>query len=269
MKNVHMFLFLCCLGVAAQLISLSASAGVINMSRTTTLFYDDFETAANGVSHATYPDAGDYDPSGGAVGVWSISEESEGRQVQVTDATGTNGPGPNQGKNYLRLVRGTYSDFSAGECFTVQNTTGDHIHWEQMLYAGSSAADANPLQIIGQGTTGNRFNILTSYSPGYGSIGSYTGNWPPTAVAGVTYVADKWQKWEIDYNIGDAFLKLTVDGASASNIPIISGGDLGCIQLVSSSIGYADEIAVPEPSSVALLSAGLIGLLAFAWKKRK
>jgi hypothetical protein len=85
----------------------------------------------------------------------------------------------------------------------------------------------------------------------------------------VGYVANKWQKWEIDYNIGDSFLKLTIDGVSAANVPILSGGNLGGIALISDSIGYADEVAVPEPSTLALAMAGVVSLLAYAWKKRK
>jgi hypothetical protein len=192
----------------------------------------------------------------------------DARQIQVTDATGTNGPGTLQGNNYLRLVRGGLAPLSAGEVFTVQSDVGDHIHWEQMLYAGSDAASANPLQIIGSGTDGNRFNILTSYG-GYGVVGSYNGvDFPPAALS-VGYVANKWQKWEIDYNIGDSFLKLTIDGVSAANVPILSGGNLGGIALISDSIGYADEVAVPEPSTLALAMAGVVSLLAYAWKKRK
>ena len=267
MRSSNLFLGVLVMGVSVLVISASASATIVNMTTGQTLFYDNFEGMGTNVSHAAYPDAsGDYNPTGGSPGLWNIIEDAP-QVVQVTDATGANGPGTLQGSNYLRLHK-YQTDFSAGQLFTVQSTTGHHIHWEQMLYAGSLTAGDNPVQILGDGTDGRRFNILTSYG-GYGVVGSYNGaDFPPAALT-VGYVANKWQKWEIDYNIGDAFLKLTIDGVSASNVPIMSGGNLGAISLDSGSVGYADEVAVPEPSTVTMLMAGLLSLLAYAWKKMK
>lgn len=271
MRSSKLLLGVLIMGAGVLAMSASALASVMNMSTVggpTLLFYDDFEDATS-VSHAAYPDTSAYFwPTGGTPGTWNCSADA--KQVQVTDITnGPNGPGTLQGNNYLRLQRGLEADFSAGQLFTVQDKNGDHIHWEQMLYAGSAAANANPVQLLGDGTDGRRFNILTSYSPAGGSVGSYTGDWPPGAIAGLSYVANTWQKWELDYNIGDTVIKLTIDGVSASNIPIMSGGNLGAISLVSSSIAYADEVSVPEPSMVALLVTGLFGLLCYAWRKRK
>jgi hypothetical protein len=250
------------------LVSASASATIVNMSTGQTLFYDNFEGMGTNVSHGEYvADESSYNPTGGSPGSWAITEAIPNR-IQVTDATGTNGPGTLQGNNYLRIVRtGAETDPMAAQNFTDQTTTGDHIHFEQMLYV-PDLASTNPVQFLGNG--GSRFNILTSYNGGGGTIGSYLadGNFPGPAVP-LTYVAGKWQKWELDYNIGDSFLKMSIDGVSASNVPIIAGGSLSSITIDCGSAVYADEVAVPEPCTLALLTAGVFGLLAYAWRKRK
>jgi hypothetical protein len=49
-------------------------------------------------------------------------------------------------------------------------------------------------------------------------------------------------------------------------IPIVTGSSWWQTSLDSFSLNYT---AAPEPSTLALLAAGLVGLLAYAWRKRK
>ncbi len=247
------------------------ASGVVNVTTGAMLFYDDFEGLGTNVSHTDYAnsDGGDYDPIGGSPGSWIIgtygtSEEPGPSYVQVTDATGAYGPGAYQGNNYLRIVRQLGgAETAAKMTFANQGTTGDHIRFSQMFYAASGSF--SPIQVIGKGSDGaNRFNILTDYSTP--NVGSYAGTWPPTGSLG--YTNDQWEEWVIDYNIGDTFINLTIGGNQALNVPILTGGDLASIMILGGE-GYCMIDEVPEPSMLAMLAAGIVGLLAYAWRKQR
>ena len=58
---------------------------ITNVTQGTTLFSDNFEGLGTSVSHSAYPDnSGDFDPTGGSPGSWSVGESAQ-TGVQVTD----------------------------------------------------------------------------------------------------------------------------------------------------------------------------------------
>jgi hypothetical protein len=249
-------------------VSGSALASIVNLSTSTVLYSDDFEGYSS-VSNAAFPDnSGDYDPTSPTAGSSSAYELYQ-YDVQVTKHVGGEDPGAHQGTNYLRLNNNAYNDDAALNInIADQNTTGDVVRLEQMFYVPVAADGIAYFAALGSGTA--IFNIGTQ-STGRMRYLDYT---TMTQVeTTVPYTAGTWQKWAVDYKIGDATLTLSVDGNSQV-IPTSwgTGGNWDFLQIAQgrylagvASI-YVD--AVPEPSTSAMAIAGLMGLLAYAWRKR-
>jgi hypothetical protein len=281
MRCSRLFLILCVTGTAALFVTTTASASVMNVTTGQTLFYDDFEGLGLAVCHTDYSNnsGGDFDPTGGSPGSWSISEDGADR-IQVTDAVGVYGPlgpglyqpGANQGNNYLRIMRDG-GEPMAFQVFSPQSTPGHHIRFSQMVYIdAANATTDNPISIAGLDSNGSlRFDVITNNSPLYtASVGNYNGTgWPPAAIP-ISYALGQWQKWQIDYTVGAGTYDLSIGESTVSGLSTFAGGgDLASIRIFSSSLSYIDEVKVPEPSSVVLLVSGIVGLLAYAWRKRK
>jgi len=206
-----------CVVAAAVMTAAGAQAvTVINKTTGQTLFYDDFE-AASAVSHSAYPDAGgDFDPNNAAVGAWSVNEAGPSNiQVSAYLGNGTNDPAATpQGTNYLRVVRhlatGAEVDF-----FTpvVQSTAGDVIHVETMVWIPGGAGHGSfQLQFQGSGGSADfRVNVLSALNNNVSAWDATLGtpNWVDTTL---DWLANTWQKWEVDYAVGAETFDLTIDG---------------------------------------------------------
>lgn len=268
--------FLLVLGVVVLSVSAPASANVVNMSTLggpTTLFYDNFEGLANAVSHGPYPDtSGDYNPVT-TVGTWAIGEGSP-ENIQVTDSIASPDPGTLQGKNYLRIHRATDAGGDNGQAtgiFATQSTTGDHIRVEEMVNI-SSAAQITPFYLTMFGSSSRyAIGLFANGNAANGSIDYYAPDGNVNA-SGLSFTAGTWQKWQVDYNIGDANMLFSIGGGTPVSLAVHSPGDLLNVGFNRGAIGsgevYVDEAPVPEPASIVLLLTGLIGLLAYAWRKR-
>lgn len=205
-----------CVVAAVLTAAVAQAVTVINETTGQTLFYDDFESAS-AVSQGAYPDAGgDFDPDHAAVGAWSVNEAGTSNiQVSAYLGNGTNDPAATpQGTNYLRVVRhlaaGAEADF-----FTpvVQSTAGDVIHVETMVWIPNGVGSgAFQLQLLGSsGTADFRVNVLSGNNNNVNVWDATLGtpNWVDTTL---DWLANTWQKWEIDYAVGADTFGLTIDG---------------------------------------------------------
>lgn len=285
MRSFYLCLVLSLVGVCA----LFASAPVF---ADTILFQDGFETesvvstGAPGTTTSAFPGA----PTIGN-GWYSINHSGSANQqnsdVQVTN-WGT--PGPKTGNNYLRLVRditsGNSSYNEAEADIGRQTTVGDIVRCEADVYIPIFAGN-NIFQFYGFDYGGSvekdNFNF-TVHSDGT------IWNVARTAVAtGLTATAGMWQHWMVDFHVASGAtttVDLTVGGSTVTGLLTKNAvNSSGYLQRVVFDNGFAstqdyqsdvDNVkvtlnpsSVPEPSSVVLIGTGLLGLLAYAWRKRK
>jgi hypothetical protein len=164
MKSSRLRVLLWVLGIGVLLASSPAFANIVNVSTSTTLFFDSFESQPAGqTSHIAAPDGrGGLDaaaPTGGSPGSWFVFDQNNYMGVQVTDHTGGGDPGAFQGTKYLRSYvpeGGSYS--VAKEVLASEVTTGE-VKWEQMVYMPSTS----PAQILVSDSAGNaKINLLTN-----------------------------------------------------------------------------------------------------------
>ena len=91
---------------------------------------------------------------------------------------------------------------------------------------------------------------------------------------GVTYTPDTWQQWVMESDLDAGTTKVTVGGVASG--AMTSVGSSASYFWWTTQMGNAafaiDDInsyVVPEPGTFALLITGLLGLAAYAWRKRK
>lgn len=287
MRHSKLFLVLCIMGIGALIVSAPASAEVINATTGVQLFYDGYE-GAPAVSHAAYPDAtGDYDPVA-VVGTGTIVVETNYYDGQVTDIvhpylTQESGGetwgeiGPYSGSNYLRMQSDAPSDGDTTSVdyeinFAAQSTANDHLHYEQMFYLSDVIdTDYYALSMHVYEDDGTTVCASLATFPDK-TIRYYSDGWHST---GLSVTEDQWQKWEIDYiigNVNDTF-SLTIDGTTASGLSTRGGvGHWDTIMVICKTNRgdlFLDEVVVPEPASIVLLVSGMVSLLAYAWRKRR
>jgi len=228
---------------------------VTNVTTGTVLFDDDFETDTLSVPPGPAGNPGwTYGKKG------SLNPASSNSTVE--DATTLALPGPFQGSNYLHVQDS--SNLIAN--WPNQTTSGDHIHAEWMYWIPTGAEIYNTAAPFFFGVDG-----------GAGGAGLRTVYFDNVACsawcdAGHTTMAyETWQKWEIDYNIGDPTFAMTVDGETTTGLLARifgSPGEWGAVEFVKRSTqtdidNYID--AVPEPATCVAM---LIGLLALACSYR-
>lgn len=271
----RVLLGICLLAVVGGLVPGPALASVINVTSGQTLFYDDFEGLQNAVSHTKFEDAtADYNPVA-SMGTWAIGEAVY-TSIQVTDSTTSPDPGTLQGKNYLRIQRqytgGGENGQATANFTTLQSTQHDHIRIREKVFIAPNT-EITPYYMTAMGSS-NRYaiGVFANGNAANGSIDYYA---PEENVyaTGLTFTAGAWQTWQIDYNIGENNMLFSLDGGTPVSLAVHSPGDLQCIILAKGSVlgtsVYVDEVAVPEPAGITLVTTGLLGLAAWAWCKRK
>jgi hypothetical protein len=149
------------------------------------------------------------------------------------------------------------------------DTAGNSLHVEMMAYMSSEIAGQNyPIQLVcfdEDGVGGaNDSPIHTKVEGGY--VYYYNGSAYVQSSAQVQYGV--WQKWEIDYTIGDSSWSWLVDGAGDTNMGFNSRTSdltIGSVTLfANSTLGertflvddFVIDAEVPEPATMGLLAVG-------------
>lgn len=208
----------------------------------------------------------------------------------------TNATGTNYRKGWINKVSSDFGTVTAewGAATAVTNSRLSDLEvYNGVLYAGGT--DANSLGVYGWdlstggtstvlgGTSGNRIDGLAFDADGtlytcnyYGTIEKWS-----TDYSTDTTIVDFGERVvsDIEYS-EDGYLYATRYLSDRSPVP----GELTRIDLSDNSyvkwVDYGTSgsvvgrfiaigAAVPEPSTLALLATSLIGLLAYAWRKRK
>ncbi len=142
-------------------------------------------------------------------------------------------------------------------------------NWPAFIFARS----VDNLSGINADGVGVNDVVLAQYSGSYSNIQSGTTN--------MSMTADAWHTVRIDAAlVGEISpgYTITIDGAVTSNLiawELGRGNNLrglsfsNTLTSAENTLFYIDGVVVPEPSTFVLLCAGLIGLLCYAWRKRK
>jgi hypothetical protein len=208
------------------------------------VFRDDFESTES-ASAAAYPDnGGSYDPTRPAAGRWSITKNNP-NAVQVTTSQTPPDPTAHHGTKCLRLRRLVQGEdlASARANFNAAASAGDRICVTAAIYVPAAEQDTAE---IAQVSVGDAINLIANYA-GHRAVVSHT-NGGISHNTGVPFAAGKWQTWQIDYVVGAATCTLTIDGRSASDVPVNLVARVGEVEFWANSIAknpiYVDDVLV-------------------------
>ncbi len=262
MASVLRLLALACVVIV---LANTANATLIT-SGSTTLFYDDFESASE-LSTLPAPDATvDADPNRASSGAWSVSENPS-YLLQVTNSTTSPDPGAFEGNNYLRFIRESGSGPRAYATFAEQSE--GVVHAEFMMYFGAMGVDLDytSVVIMGHSTDGNRSVLATDSDDldiRYKNGSDVYGN------TGLKVTPGTWQKWEIDVDLTNKTFDFTLDGAKVSGLAFNNSDTTTLDRLSFSSTDHDSRFyvdAVPEPASMVLLTLAVVGVA--VWARRR
>lgn len=240
----------------------------------TVLFSDTFEGNA-AVSYASDESAGWADaynsaPLGGSPGSWSITR-TDPRQSYVTSYST---PGAATGSKYLTLSPWAGCSLEAWADFADQSTVGDRMHYEANIRIDSTSNATIAIDGYDSAHTNMLFNLGNN---GTGVV-CHDGINEDFFVAGVSITPGIYQKWQVDYTlggtegtlrIGDTSGTFTVAGTS------IPWGSVVFTQAQDRPYVFLDDVqitnmgSIPEPASGVLVVSVILGLVAYAWRKRR
>jgi hypothetical protein len=275
---------ICLMGVAMlALICLAGSA------QATTLVSDNFEGYTDVAT--TWNDGADHDPAGR----WTIGEDvASNIQVMANPATGAfTTPYGNQYMHMTRVQQSNadshaYVNLSAGEQAMINNKD---LHWEAKFYSGNVEGGGN-LAVSAWNTAGPPSGEVSYANSAWmveylqSGIKYYNGvdeiDLPTLSAA---FQKNAWNSVAIDTNFATGKWSATVNGVTVDNLALSNA--LSSVQsLWIESWGFnqgtyrtppeigIDNVlisttATPEPSCIAMCVTGILGLLAYAWRKRK
>ena len=197
-------------------------------------------------------------------GTWDNVSYS-GAGGNIVDVVNDAFPGAAEGSKYLKLARPF--DGSAVVTRNVGAITTGSVHAEFMVYSESDSVMFNA-SADGGGEGMNAGTIMALDPLSDGTLQKLTGVYGDLGLlqaaggGNMTYASGDWQKWEFDIDMDADSYVLTIDGAPSAVTALNQTGRtmsyLGT-RMHQGATAYLD--AVPEPSTVLLISLSLVGLV--------
>ena len=194
-----------------------------------------------------------------------------------------------QGSNFLKIARdevgSPVEDPNVGmEAFLDLGgaTTTGIVRTEFKVYVPTLGVDgvSTPAQMMGAGFCGDYtdaygtrvLSLLTVDNSGAHNVMYWSGS--ALVDTGATYTPDTWQQWVVESDLDAGTTTVTVDGGASGAMTSV-GSSASYFQWTTQmgnaafAIDDINSYVVPEPGTFALLITGLLGLAAYAWRKRK
>lgn len=247
----------------------------------TVIFQDDFEgyTAAS-----TWPTGSpDRDPGTPPIGgvAWSVNEPTATYCVQVLNiAAGGTSAGPHGGSNYLQTNFMAENNRAAAMISTTNQTlvaTNKNLTLDMWVFKNQGTYIGDDrligLDAVPGLTTGRAFDLI------FKSDGTLDYNDGTQKATGLASPVNTWQHLIVTANFAThtydvALGAYSVNGlafadSTISKIQNVYTAGIGAFNTKMSLDDITMTTVVPEPGTLALLVAGVFGLLAYAWRKRK
>lgn len=216
------------------------------------VFDDNFESGALGSAPLA------------TTGTWSVPATSP---VATVVDTGTAGFAANEGNQFMKLTRGAGGQEYDGYGIAANSGDGHTIRLE-MAFQAAAGADGNI------GTLADSTETSLLLFTGSGTVDYFATNPGRWVALNQAYNTTGWNTLVITHvNTAGSDYKVSINGAAFESIGSYGAGNWSGVELDSPGNGlkslYVDSVAVPEPATITLFSIGMVGLLAYAWRKRK
>jgi hypothetical protein len=258
------------------LLVLAAALFVATPVFAATVFYDDFESGTAWNLIGSVPPAfGSWSLNGGSLNdsdfyvYWSPASN----HIPDSHVFGGSQIGGTVMNGY-DFTHGTPANIDAQ--FAAQSSASTRVRFEAEFYgqiAGATPVDLKLAMLSGTTEVGG---ITLS---GGSSVGTVVFGGAPTAL---TYSIDAWHHLTMDYLPTTATFSVAIDGQTPlTGLAMTTPSAVDGFRFAQTSGATAgsdrwsvfDNVSVttstvPEPTTLTLLASGLLGLLAYAWKKR-